>query len=98
VLVSRGDAAGALAAAREAIALAGTGPVERGDAVVRLAWAEALHLAGDGPAARQAIADARDRLLVRIAAIEDPELRLSFAEGVPENARTLELAAAWLAC
>jgi hypothetical protein len=65
-------------------------------AFVRLARAEALHAAGALDAARAAIADARARLVAIADTISDPAYRTSFLEGVPENARTLELARAWI--
>ncbi|WP_437675849.1 protein kinase domain-containing protein [Sorangium sp. So ce131] len=64
--------------------------------LARLIHAEVLMAAGDQPRALAAIADARARLLVNAAKIGDPELRRSFLEDVRENARTLELARAWL--
>ena len=64
---------------------------------MRLVYAEALHAGGDAGAAAAAIATARDRLLERAAKISEPEGRASFLAGVPDNARTLELAAAWTA-
>jgi gamma-glutamyltranspeptidase/glutathione hydrolase len=44
----------------------------------------------------RAIADARARLLTTAGRIGDPAYRRSFLEDVPENARTLALAHAWL--
>ena len=66
------------------------------EAFVRLVHAEALHATGDHDAARRAIADARARLLAIADKIPDPGYRASFLDSVPENARTLALAAAWL--
>ncbi|WP_437320152.1 protein kinase domain-containing protein [Sorangium sp. So ce385] len=62
----------------------------------RLTHAEALMAAGNQRRALAAIAVARARLLENAAKIGDPELRRSFLEDVRENARTLELARAWL--
>jgi hypothetical protein len=39
----------------------------------------------------------RDELVGHAAKIEDPDLRRSFLESVPEHAETLSLAAQWLA-
>jgi hypothetical protein len=64
-------------------------------AVSRLVYAEALDAAGDRERAREALDPARERLLATAAKIDDPDLRRSFLENVPENARTLELAARW---
>jgi len=91
VLLSRGRD-GALAAAAEAKAtLDELGAVEEGESLVRLAYAEAARAAGDRGAAA-AIRSARDHLLARAAKIADAELRRSFLDNVPENARTLALA------
>jgi hypothetical protein len=65
-------------------------------AMVRLVHAEALHAAGEHEAARGAIESARARLRARAARIDDPSFRQSFLEDVPEHARTLALAGAWL--
>jgi 2-methylisocitrate lyase-like PEP mutase family enzyme len=65
-------------------------------AFVRLAHAEALHATGAHGAARDAIARARAYLLAVADKIADPGYRASFLEQVPENARTLALASAWL--
>jgi tetratricopeptide (TPR) repeat protein len=96
--LARGRAGEALAAAEDAVsrcvAMAGCG-LFRG-AFVRLAHAEALHAAGDGEAARRAIGDARAQLLAIAGTICDPAYRQSFLDSVPENARTLALARAWL--
>ena len=69
------------------------GGIDDGEAIIRLTLAEALAAAGDRAAAATAIAHARDRLLHRADAISDPALRASFLGRVPENARTLALAA-----
>jgi len=63
---------------------------------VRLARAEALHAAGDAGGAQEAIRIARGRLLSNAEKISSPELRRSFLERVPTNARTLSLAAEWV--
>jgi tetratricopeptide (TPR) repeat protein len=59
---------------------------------IRLVHAEALFAAGYEKTARAALAAARARLLERAAAIDNLEMRRSFLERVPENARTLALA------
>jgi hypothetical protein len=96
--LAQGRAAEALAAAGDAIArweaVGGCG-MFRG-AFVRLAHAEALHATGDADGARRAIGDARARLLAAAARIPDPAYRQSFLEAVPEHARTVALARAWL--
>ena len=63
---------------------------------VRLVHAEALHATGAHDAARDAIAGARARLLAIAGRIAEPSYRTSFLAAVPENARTLALARAWL--
>jgi hypothetical protein len=65
-------------------------------AFVRLAHAEALHATGARDAAHRAIAGARTRLVSVADRIADPAYRRSFLDSVPENARTLALAQAWL--
>jgi tetratricopeptide (TPR) repeat protein len=62
----------------------------------RLVYAEVLKAAGHHERALAAIAEARASLLVNAAKIGDPELRRSFLEDIPENARTFELARQWL--
>jgi tetratricopeptide (TPR) repeat protein len=72
------------------------GSIEDGDESVRLVWAEALWAAGRHDEARAAIADARAKLLARAEKISERALRESYLTAVSENARTLELATAWL--
>jgi tetratricopeptide (TPR) repeat protein len=67
------------------------GTAEAGDSLVRLTYAEALVSAGATERAREAITQARQRLVARADEIADPALRRSFLENVPENARTLAL-------
>ncbi|HWU90827.1 MAG TPA: hypothetical protein VN253_26355, partial [Kofleriaceae bacterium] len=96
--LAQGRAAEALAAAEDAaarIAAMGGCGMFRG-ALVRLAHAEALHATGAHDGARRVIAEARARLLATAGEIPDPAYRQSFLEHVPENARTLALARAWL--
>jgi hypothetical protein len=64
--------------------------------MVRPAHAEALHATCDHAAACAAITEARERLLAAAAGIDDHSRRTTFLENVPENARTLLLARAWL--
>jgi eukaryotic-like serine/threonine-protein kinase len=96
--IAQGRAAEAAATAEDAFARAeamGGYAVFRG-VFLRLTRAEALHAAGDLHAARAAIADARARLLAIASQIAESGFRTSFLERVPENARTLALALAWL--
>jgi tetratricopeptide (TPR) repeat protein len=96
--LAQGRADNALAAAEDAVSrcttMGGCG-MFRG-AFVRLAHAEALHATGAHDAARHAIAEARARLISIADRIADPACKQSFLENVPENARTLALARAWL--
>jgi hypothetical protein len=98
IRLAQDRAAEALAAAEDAMArsqtMGGCG-MFRG-AFMRLAHAEALHATGAHEAAARAIADARARLLAIADKITDPDYQASFLERVPENARTLALANAWL--
>jgi eukaryotic-like serine/threonine-protein kinase len=98
VRLAQGRTGEALAAAEDAMAriaaMGGCG-LFRG-AFVRLAHAEALHATAAHGAARDAIARARAYLLAVADKIADPSYRASFLEQVPENARTLALASAWL--
>ncbi len=86
----------ARAFATEAMAaLEAQGSVEDGEALIRLTYAEALHADGAPDEARAAILEARARVLRTAEKIRDPALQRSFLERVPENARTLALAAEW---
>jgi hypothetical protein len=98
IRLARGCAADALAAAEDAMARSAAmgGCSLFRAAAVQLVHAETLHATGDHDAARRAIADARDRLLAIAGRIAEPGYRTSFLEAVPENARTLALARAWL--
>jgi tetratricopeptide (TPR) repeat protein len=96
--LAQGRAAEALAVAEDAMARCqtmGGCSMFRG-ASVRLVHAEALHATGAHDAAARAIADARARLRAIADKIPDPGYRTSFLADVPENARTLALATAWL--
>ncbi|WP_437626953.1 protein kinase domain-containing protein [Sorangium sp. So ce1151] len=101
VLLAQGRAAEALGLAQRAAELAAAavtslGHLETGESLVYLVHAEALQASGDAPGARAAIALGRGRLLERAAKIANRAWRASFLENVPENARTIELARAWL--
>jgi hypothetical protein len=96
--LAQGRAAEALTAAEDAMsqraALGGCGLFR--EAFVRLVHAEALHATGAHDAARRAIGDARADLLATAGRIADPHHQHSFLHDVPQNARTLALAGAWL--
>ncbi|WP_437951539.1 protein kinase [Sorangium sp. So ce296] len=96
-LIGLGRAAEALAAAGEALAaLESLGGLEEGESMIRLVHAEAFSAVGDAARAAVAISSARDRLLGRAESVRDPEWRRRFLSHVPDNARTLELAAQWV--
>jgi tetratricopeptide (TPR) repeat protein len=98
ILLGRGETARAAEASAEAMRLLDTlGSIEEGESSIRLAHAEALAAQGNRQAASDAIRLARERLCARADRISDEELRKSFLERVPENSRTLALAAAWAA-
>ncbi|MEI8256539.1 MAG: hypothetical protein WCJ30_12775 [Deltaproteobacteria bacterium] len=98
VLLAKGGHAEALEAAREAMDLLDAiGGIDGGEGGIRLVWAEALHSRGELDAARSAIAAARERLLAAAAKIDDEAVRRMYLERVPDHARTLELARAWIA-
>jgi tetratricopeptide (TPR) repeat protein len=94
-LLGKGEPASALEPAQRALALVHAhGPLEEGEAFVRLTVAEVLHALGD-PAAVAVIAGAEQELLARAERIADPQGRRSFLERVEENSRTLALARQW---
>ncbi|WP_437687359.1 protein kinase domain-containing protein [Sorangium sp. So ce176] len=96
-LLGLGRAGEALAAAGEALAaLDSLGGLEEGESMIRLVYAEALAANGEPGRASVAIASARDKLLERAASVRDAEWRRRFLSHVPDNARTLELAAQWV--
>jgi tetratricopeptide (TPR) repeat protein len=95
VLLRRGAVDAALAEATAAKHTLDTIGAEGGESLIRLCHAEALHARGDVAAARASIAEAQGALARRAARISDADMRASFLEQVPENRRTMELAAAW---
>ncbi|AKT40051.1 serine/threonine-protein kinase PknK [Chondromyces crocatus] len=91
-LLAQGRTAEALLSAREAhAALQELGSLEEGEALVRLAYAEALEATGASSDAASVLATAREHLLSRAAKISDLRWRDSFLTQVPDNARTLSL-------
>jgi tetratricopeptide (TPR) repeat protein len=93
VRLERGDAAGALVAAEAANAQRGADARGLNDAILRLAYGEALAANGQAEAARVILALGRDGLLARAAKISDAERRQTFLTRIPEHARLLRLAA-----
>ena len=71
--------------------------IAEGEAVVRIAYAEALFYAKQEDAAKKAVTVARDRLLMRAAKISNPLYKRAFLSSVRENGRTLARAGEWLA-
>jgi tetratricopeptide (TPR) repeat protein/tRNA A-37 threonylcarbamoyl transferase component Bud32 len=67
--------------------------VEEGESLIRLTHALTLERTGDARGAEAAIGEARRRLLERADRINDARLRRSFLDHIPENARTLAMAA-----
>ncbi len=73
------------------------GGVAEGEALIRVAYAEALHYKGDAEGAKKAITAARDRLLARASKIKNAEHKRTFLGVVREHMRTLARAGEWLA-
>jgi len=97
VLLACDRPAEALAAAEEAMHLLDlVGRILSDEPLVRLVYAKALAANGDHERARLALTAARNHVLRRAAKITDPVHRERFLRAVPDNARTLELAAEWL--
>jgi hypothetical protein len=69
--------------------------VEEGEAQIRVVYADALYSAGKVRDAVRRINEAAKRLHERAGRISDARWRKSFLEEIPENARTLRLAALW---
>ncbi|MFW5740899.1 MAG: serine/threonine-protein kinase PknK, partial [Myxococcota bacterium] len=74
--------------------LQSVGGVAEGEARIRLAYALALDALGHGESAARAYEQGRKRLQDRAARISDEKWRRSFLEGVPDHARTMQLAEA----
>ncbi len=90
----RGAHAEALAASCEAMKiLEGLAGIEDGESLIRVVYAEVHAASGELTTARAAARDAEERLRARAEKVQDPALRASFLERVPENARTTALAA-----
>jgi tetratricopeptide (TPR) repeat protein len=97
VLLAQGRAREAHQAAAEAHAtVERLGGIDGGEFLIRVEHAQALEAIGDHAAAVAALRVALERLTVCANKINDPALRQSFLQRVPENARIMELSAAWL--
>jgi tetratricopeptide (TPR) repeat protein len=91
-LLGEGQGAFALAKAREAATeLDLLGEIEDGEAAVRLVLIECLDRQGAADEAAQALARARDWLLLRASRISEPAWRQRFLNDVPQNAQILAL-------
>jgi hypothetical protein len=92
VRLAQGAPGKALIAARAASkALAKVGERTARKGLVRLVLAEALHAAGHDDEAREALREARGRILARATEL-DESLRADFLAAQPDHARTLEWA------
>jgi tetratricopeptide (TPR) repeat protein len=96
LLLVKDQPAAALSAAEEAMGiLERLKGVEEGESQIRVVHASALYAAGSTGEALRRIQEATARLHARAARISDPRWRRTFLEDIPENARTLRLAARW---
>ena len=92
-MLELGDAAGALSAINDAVAIIEqAGGAEDGDAFMRWVHARALEASGDVAAARAAALDAERRLRERAARLPDDAARARFFDAMPEHAGTLAIA------
>jgi eukaryotic-like serine/threonine-protein kinase len=92
-LLAQGRPTEAVLSARDAYAqLQRLAIVDDGDATIRLALAECLIATGDALAAQGVLDKASRRILASAEAIDDPAVRESFLNRIPEHRRILELA------
>ena len=97
VALRRGDPMNALACATRGLEAAMSGVRAPGvESTLHLLRVEALQALGRADDAHAAVREARDRILVIAATLDDPELRSSYLTNVDANARTLKLAREWL--
>jgi len=97
ILLAQGRAKEAHVAAAEAHAtLERLGGIDGGEFLIRVEHALALEAVGEHAQAVEVLRTARDRLVTCANKIVDAALRESFLQRVPENARIMELARAWL--
>jgi hypothetical protein len=92
----RGQAAAALQASERAIEQLTAHRLFENVAMMRITHIECLLACGREEDARRAVANAHQWLQARVGKIADPALRQAMSAKVPENARILELARAWL--
>jgi eukaryotic-like serine/threonine-protein kinase len=96
VLLARGDAQAAEPRALEAARLLESlGSLESGESLVHVVHAETAHVLGHSDTARSVIRKAYDDLATRADKIVDLDLKRSFLERVPDNARVVALAVEW---
>lgn len=96
VLLSRKRFEEALAHAESAMTTLRVEPLDDGESLVRITFAEALLANGREADGIEALRAAHARLLERAALISDESVRTHFLNDVPENARTLAVASQWL--
>jgi tetratricopeptide (TPR) repeat protein len=72
------------------------GVVEEGESLIQCTYAEALDACGRREEAVAVLRSAWVRLMERASRLHEDSFRTSFLERVPENARVLSLARAWL--
>jgi tetratricopeptide (TPR) repeat protein len=90
--LAQGRRVEALLSARDAYdRLERLGGADDGDATIRLALAECLIATGDALAARGVLDKASRRILASAEAIDDPAVRESFLNRIPEHRRILEM-------
>jgi tetratricopeptide (TPR) repeat protein len=68
------------------------GPSEDGEALIRLSLVECLVAIGDDEAAHRALCRAHERLTERAVQVDDPGLRATFLDRIPDHRRTIDLA------
>jgi serine/threonine protein kinase/tetratricopeptide (TPR) repeat protein len=95
LLIQDKPEAALLSAQRAMDTLDRLGGVEEGESQIRVVYASALYSAGKHEEALRRIREASARLHERAGRISDMRWRRSFLEEIPENARTLRLAARW---
>lgn len=97
ILIEQGRAAEALPIGDDAVReLERLGLAGCGELALRLAVAEAHHAVGDTATAVAALADALERLWIRVRGIPERVPRERYLANVPVNARLIALGRAWL--
>ena len=94
VLLARGQPEHALPQATDAFEAVCRGPVDDGEMMIRVVYAEVLGKLGRNDEAANVLRGADLRLQEQAARIADESQRARFLRGVPEHARLLELVSA----